>query len=184
MKTQPLIVFEGMDNSGKTTLSQKIAAEYPDAVWSKEPTFSTQIADELNSPKCKDEYYRETLFLEGRLERQKFYSENFVFLDRYLWTGMAYSKVFSPGVYDFVTRLYQNYRIFKKPTVTIYMDTPINLCQSREPALTINRLTAINDAYEATRRYVNTPIITMHGTGDLDANVAELKKKLSEYLHA
>ena len=182
MKAKPLIVFEGMDNSGKTTLSQRIAKEFPYAVWSKEPTFSTQIADELNSPQCKDEYDRETLSLEGRLERQTFYSDNFVFLDRYLWSGMAYSKVFSPGVYNFVTRLYQNYRIFKKPTVTIYMDTPIELCQKREPTLTIKRLTAIRDAYDETRKYVNTPIITMHGTGDLDSNVAELKEKLSVYI--
>lgn len=62
-----LVVFEGIDNSGKTTVSKELVKLFPGFSWTKEPTFSTEQADRLNSPECTDENYRESLFLESRL---------------------------------------------------------------------------------------------------------------------
>ena len=89
-----------------------------DFKWAHEPVFPSEFADKLNSDEYKEfPAKREVLFLEGRLGRQNFYNGNPVILDRYLWSGMAYAKAFSPSIYPFCQELYQNYRIFKKPGV-------------------------------------------------------------------
>lgn len=160
----PFIVFEGIDNSGKTTLSKALAAKYTDFKWTKEPNFTTEEADRLNSPECTDDAYREVLFLEGRLRNQGIYRSSPVFLDRYLWSGLAYAKAFSPSVYNFCVALYQDYRIFRKPSLTIFMETPVETCQRREPALSIDRLNMLRQAYRDTEQYVNTPIAYIDGS--------------------
>ncbi|MFA5436329.1 MAG: hypothetical protein WC372_09870, partial [Candidatus Neomarinimicrobiota bacterium] len=121
-----LIVFEGIDNSGKTSISkgvlQLLQKDFPldNWVWGKEPDFSTEEADRLNDPARKNnEADREILFLESRLRQLPKYRESNVVLDRYLWTGIAYSKLFSPSVFSFVSRLYQNENIFKVPDITV-----------------------------------------------------------------
>jgi len=173
-----LIVFEGIDNSGKTTLSKLLQSKLNNYIWSKEPIFTTEIADQLNSENCKDQYKREVLFLESRLNKQDCYKNNNVILDRYLWSGLSYAKCFSPDTFNFVKILYQNYRLFKKPDITIFIDTPVEICQSREPELTLDRLNNIRNAYIETEKYVNTPIIKISGTESIDTLVDILYNKI------
>jgi thymidylate kinase len=194
-----LIVFEGIDNSGKTSISQgvqkmlmadhlNLLKEYTKRegnatlenyvhtngswVWSKEPDFSTQEADRLNdTSKPMDEVEREILFLESRLRQLPKYHSNSTILDRYLWTGMAYAKVFSNSTFPFVSKLYQSHNIFKAPALTIFVDTPVEVCQQREPDLTLERLNKIRDAYLETEQFVQGPIHRISGEGSLEDNV-------------
>lgn len=179
---KPLIVFEGVDNSGKTTISKVLVERYNSFIWRKEPTFSTEVADMLNSPDSNlNDAQREVLFLRSRLNQQSVYRNNACLLDRYLWTGLTYAKAFSPSIYNFCQELYQDYHIFKKPTVTIFMETPLETCQSREPSLSMERLEKIRQAYRDTEKYVNTPIEYIDGTKSIDECVAACEEILRKY---
>lgn len=172
MTEKPLIVFEGIDHSGKTTVANKLAQKIPGFIFRHEPDFSSEEADMLNSPEFKgNDAKREVYFLESRLRCQEVYRSNSVILDRYLWTGMAYAKTFAPNSYNFTVELYQNYNIFKKPTLTFFMNTPVQTCFDRkEPSSkeTYERLDTIYKAYMDTKQYVNTPIVMVDGTMGVD----------------
>jgi len=200
MNVKPLlVVFEGIDNSGKTSISQEVhrilrddaigvsmlhARENTDEFlskyigtsrnswqWQKEPTFSTEEADRLNDPKVKmDQNEREVLFLASRLRQQRTYSLRSTILDRYLWTGMAYAKMFSPSCFDFTTKLYTQEDIFIMPDLTIFVDTPVELCHQREPEVSMDRLNGIRDAYLSTQQFVRGPVEIITGEGSLEEN--------------
>lgn len=169
-----LFVFEGIDNSGKTTLSKRLADNYfnAGAVWSKEPVFSTEMADKLNSPDSHlSDAEREVLFLEGRIKQQELYNSKTCFLDRYLWTGAAYAKAFSPSIYEFCEALYKSKMIFKRPSMTFFIDTPVEICVEREqmrpnpdPNVNIERLSLVRQSYMDTMHVVDdSPILFLDG---------------------
>jgi dTMP kinase len=185
MINYPFIVFEGIDHSGKTTVSKKIAESYRDFKWAHEPVFPSEFADKLNSDEYKEfPAKREVLFLEGRLGRQNFYNGNPVILDRYLWSGMAYAKAFSPSIYPFCQELYQNYRIFKKPTLYFFMDTPVDVCLSRrtpDSKETEEKLALKRQAYAETEQFVNSPIVYIDGKASVDECVEQCLAALREH---
>lgn len=108
-----MIAFEAPDKCGKSTLSvefqKMINKEFYDGnggvtidaqlgpfVWTKEPSFTSEEADRLNSLKdLKNQYKRELLFFESRVEHQDFLKKHNIICDRYAWSGMVYAKVFS-----------------------------------------------------------------------------------------
>jgi thymidylate kinase len=186
MLEKPLIVFEGVDHSGKTTVSQLLAKRYPEFVWSHEPNFSSEEADRLNSDEFKGKpARREVFFLESRLQQQSLYRNNAVFLDRYLWSGLAYAKAFSPSIYEFCRELYQDYNIFKKPTLTFFMDTPVQTCfERKEPTSTetVEKLGMLLRAYRDTEEYVNTAIVRIDGTDTVEGCLAQCEKALHQYI--
>ena len=178
MRSERFIVFEGVDNSGKTTVSKEIQKMMPWFTWTKEPVFSTEQADRLNSDEYKGkDAKREVLFLESRLSQQNLYKENPCLLDRYLWTGLAYAKAFSPSIYSFAEALYTNHNIFKKPDLYIFMDTPLESCYDREPALKKEpgRLERIRQAYRDTEHLIDTPIEYIDGSKSLAECIDEVK---------
>jgi thymidylate kinase len=63
------IVFEGIDGCGKTTLSKRFA-EIRTFIWTKEPRFSSEVADRLNLVD-KDTISREVEFLLDRVRHQQ-----------------------------------------------------------------------------------------------------------------
>ena len=165
------VVFEGVDNSGKTTISKKVAEYFPEMEWRKEPNFTTEEADRLNSDEFKGkDAKREVFFLEGRLANQKIYRDYPVILDRYLWSGMAYAKAFSPSISEFCNELYGNFNIFRKPSITFFMETPLETCYDREPKLKEEpgRLENIRSAYEATKDRVGCDVVTIDGTMSIE----------------
>jgi dTMP kinase len=164
------IVFEGVDNSGKTTISKKVAEYFPVFKWRKEPNFTTEEADRLNSDEFKGkDAKREVFFLEGRIENQKVYNSTPCLLDRYLWSGMAYAKAFSPTITDFCDELYSNFKIFRKPSLTFFMETPLETCYDREEALKKEpgRLERIRQAYRETEDRVGE-VVYIDGTKSID----------------
>lgn len=201
-----LVVFEGIDNSGKTTLSKevyrRVANDYlhvsdllgqtygadPDLTdmvwtWAKEPVFSTEQADKLNDPSNNMDYCdREILFLESRLSQQDTYHSYNTFLDRYVWTGMAYAKMFSNPLYDFCKKLYSNENIFKTPSLTIFVDTPVEICHEREPEVSIERLSGIRDAFLDSMGCVKGPVEIMDNNVSLEEAVGKVFALLRKYI--
>jgi len=180
-----MIVFEGIDNSGKTTVSKEfmsyLASQEPNVQWSwaKEPEFSTEEADRLNSGEV-DEFKREALFLESRNNRQQFYNQFNTVVDRYLWTGLAYAKKFSPNCYDFAKAIYTG-PMFKKPDLYIFVDTPVEVCDQRDPTVGIERLKDIRQAYLDAQQLIEEPIITISSVGSVEETLKDLIQKYEEF---
>ena len=71
-----------------------------------------------------------------------------------------------------------------KPTLTFFMETPLKTCQEREPSLSMARLDKIRMGYKETEKYVNTPIVVIDGTKDIDSCVKQCEDALYEYVPA
>jgi thymidylate kinase len=192
------IVFEGVDRSGKSTLSVKLCEwlnnkdlvflsqkvkGFTDKsfIWTKEPLFTSDEADRLNSEECKDEYGRESLFFESRLNHQSLLTSKNVVCDRYIWSGLAYAKMFSPNCYEFAKALYLNEKIFVQPDLYIFVDTPIEVCHSRGPEVELERLQAIRQCYLDTMPYIKTPIITISNEYDEETSFNNLIEEVKAH---
>lgn len=130
-----LIVLEGIDCSGKTTLS-KMLAEYlnehwmpdspsqpPNWVHDHEPRFSSTEADNLNI-KGIDPWQREYYFMKDRMGHQEFLNTHNVVLDRYILSGLAYAETFSKNVVPMMKSVYSIKREFKEPDLVVLVDMP------------------------------------------------------------
>ena len=160
------IAFEGIDRCGKTSLSlefQKylntefsdgkggvtIDRKYGSFVWTKEPSFTTAEADRLNNLKdLSSQYKREALFFASRLGHQDYIKKHNVICDRYVWSGMAYARVFSPGCFEFLREIYQNNDLFVQPDLYIYVNANIDTCLKRDPTLNMDTMLEIWKSYE------------------------------------
>jgi len=144
-----LIAFEGIDGSGKTTLARKFA-DMKEFLFTKEPTFSSEEADELNI-KHSNKADSEIEFLFDRVNHQKLIkkSEDIV-CDRYLWTGMAYCRVFNSEMYSFIRKVY-THSFFRRPDCYVFIDTPPKICSQRGKIQDLPTLEKIRKAYEITK---------------------------------
>lgn len=149
----PFICFEGIDNSGKTTLSKMLMQHYNgigpvecNYAWTKEPSFSSEEADRLNLHTA-DENEREALFLESKIRNQAFVmSQTNLIMDRYIVSGLVYSKVFSPSCYRLLRSIYMG-PMFRKPDLHIFVDTDPKICVSRGAEQSIEELQMLRAAY-------------------------------------
>lgn len=149
-----LIVFEGTDLSGKTTIAKEIAKRL-NFQFEHEPTFSSTFADEINFKKL-NAYQREFYFLLDRYEHQKVLSDKNTILDRYRLTGITYARVFGIDALEMARSIY-GLSQFKKPDLTIFIDMhPENAMKLNElrkdspdfnPKLTIEKLQQIRTSY-------------------------------------
>jgi len=186
------IVFEGIDGSGKSTLSVrlteylnnsyrdefnllKIDPHLSDFMWTKEPLFTTEEADRLNSPEYKNQYKREALFFESRLNHQEAMVGKNVVCDRYIWSGLTYSTLFSPACFAFATELYLDTSIFLQPDLYIFVDTPVEICYARRDSeVPMERLNAIRNTYLATKGLLKSPVITVTNEDKEDVSFQKL----------
>lgn len=186
------VCFEGPDGSGKTTLSVKFQMwlndEYRDKdgslladphlgdfIWTKEPTFSSDEADILNSEESPlNEYQRERVFFESRMRHQETLSCNNIVCDRYVWSGIAYAKVFSPHCFELTKELYLSENLFVLPDLYVFVDTPPEVCYDRDPSLNLDRLKTIREAYLSTREFIKSPILTVQGLGGEERTLQRL----------
>lgn len=177
-----LIVFEGIDASGKSTLSLsfqkylndefreeegllRLDPHLGDFIWTKEPMFTSEEADALNSPAFTNQYARERLFFESRLRHQDIISGKNIICDRYIWSGIAYAYRFSPECYEFAKELYLSENLFIQPDLYIFVDTVPEVCVDRDHSLDLDLLRELQQAYRTTQQYIQTPVITMQAIG-------------------
>jgi thymidylate kinase len=178
-----LICFEGLDRSGKTAMSsafvQWLNTDYRDVdgtlladphlgdfIWTKEPTFTTEEADLLNSKESPlNEYQRERVFFESRVRHQELLATHNVVCDRYVWSGIAYATVYSPNCVGMIKELYMSEDLFAIPDLYVFVDTPPEVCYDRDPSLDLEILKRIKLGYDSTRSTIKSPIITVQGLG-------------------
>jgi thymidylate kinase len=202
------IVFEGVDRCGKSTLSVEfqnwLNTEYLDNiggitldpelgpfVWTKEPSFTSAEADELNNLKdLSAQYKRELLFLESRIQHQDFLKQHNIVCDRYTWTGMVYAKVFSPGCFEFVKELYQSKKLFIQPDLYIRVNVNINTCIKRDPSLNMDTLLELWKSYELTSKVIEEmgiPILNINNeprSENPDESIQLVLKELTDRFKA
>jgi thymidylate kinase len=172
------IAFEGIDGSGKTTLS-KMLSETKGMVWTKEPTFSSGEADRLNL-RTLDHEKREALFLMDRVGHQNFLREHeYVVCDRYLWGARAYSKVFSPEMHEFLCHAYDS-EFFRKPDCFVFVDTPVEICTQRKQDQHPEHLRLLRQAYLDTWPE-RVMVVKLIAAGNPDEMFQELLSELSSF---
>ncbi len=125
-----LIVFEGIDGCGKSTLSKKLA-EKLNWKWEKEPMFSSEEADNLNL-NHQSGIEREVEFCIDRIKHQEIIKESSnIVCDRYIWSGLAYCLKYNKDAFDFSSIMYRH-NFFIKPSYYIFVQTPIDVCFNRK----------------------------------------------------
>jgi thymidylate kinase len=193
------LVFEGVDRSGKSTLSVnftqylnklyrdedgllKTDPHFGDFIWTKEPLFTSEESDLLNSPGYMDEYRRERLFFESRMNHQKLIAGKNVVCDRYIWTGLAYSSKYSPGCFRFAKELYLSESMFIRPDLYIFVDTPPEVCASRDESLDLDVLRELREAFLKTMDYIKTPIITIQAVDGEESTLRGLISVFEDHM--
>lgn len=177
------IVFEGIDGVGKSTLSKAVAQKI-NAVWTKEPTFTSEQADQLNL-KSKDSIEREVEFCIDRINHQSFISTSLkdvnLVCDRYIWSGLAYSSVFNPSAFAFAKAMYQH-KFFIKPDYYVLVEAPIDVCLARRKLTDDMRtkLIELRKAYLDTGSLVknDSTIIIVANNGPIKNTVDEILTKI------
>jgi thymidylate kinase len=194
-----LIIFDGIDKVGKSTLSVnftqylnklyrdedgllKIDPHFGDFIWTKEPLFTTEEADFLNSPGYIDEYRRERIFFESRMNHQKLIAGKNVVCDRYIWSGLAYANKYSPGCFRFAKELYLSENLFIRPDLYIFVDTPPEICASRDAALDLDVLRELRESFLKTKDYIKTPIITIQAVDGEESTLRNLINIFDEHM--
>lgn len=162
------IVLEGIDKVGKSTLSKELCRKLNQDTlegytWTKEPMFSSEEADTLNSPEYKDPVKRESLFFMSRSSHQSTMKLKNVVCDRYIWTGISYAMVFSPQCYEFAKELYLS-DLFVKPELHIFLDISPEISVLRDPQLDVNLLHKIRDSFLYNQKFMSCPCIHIQAT--------------------
>jgi thymidylate kinase len=183
------IVFCGVDKSGKTSLSKafcewlnKNSLKGGNWKWTKEPTFSSEFADKINSAIKHDEFARERYFLADRLKHQKELQGNIV-CDRYIWSGLAYANIFSPRCFEFVKELYLNSDLFLQPDYNIFVNTPVEVCVKRDPKLVKDTLDELHNSFYEMLPLIRSKskIIYINASGSLENSLKLLVEEFYKY---
>jgi len=190
------IAFEGIEQSGKSTLSVKFTSylnksdedgllkidpHFGDFIWTKEPSFSPEEANKLNTSPYMDEYRRERLFFESRIRHQNQLAGKNVVCERYLWSGLAYAHRYSKDCFRFLKELYTSDSLFIPPDLYVFINTPVEVCCERDPSLDIDIQKELQASYTATESYIKVPILRIEPLDDEDATVNLLINLFEEY---
>jgi thymidylate kinase len=193
-----LIVFEGINKSGTSTLSLqfvqylnklfrgkdgllKLDPHFGDFIWTKEPSFTSEESELLNKPSYVDEFKREKIFFESRIRHQKIIAGKNTVCDRYIWTGMAYTYKYSPNCFRFAKELYLSENLFIQPDLYVFVDTPPGVCYERDTSLDLDTLRELREAFIKTKEYVRVPTITIPSVDGEDQALARLIQEFVDY---
>jgi len=195
MDTKYLICIEGADGSGKTTLSKELKLylnkvnPLDEWIYQHEPNFDSGMADQLNFVKGNP-WKREFYFMLDRIRHQNILCHHNVCLDRYILSGIAYSKVFSPEVTVMAESIY-SLPEFKKPDVIFLLSaTPefiIEVNNKRKetpdynPKLTTEYIAKIQEAFISTKELIREWEIGCH-TITIDGSIQDTTSKMVNIL--
>lgn len=192
-----LIAFEGTERAGKSTLSIKFASylngcrdgdlliidpHFGDFIWTKEPSFSSEEANQLNTPGYVDEYRRERLFFESRIRHQNYIAGKNIVCERYLWSGLAYAYKYSFNCFRLIKEFYNSESLFIQPDLYIFIDTPVETCLERDPDLDIDIQRELHEAYLKTKEYIKSPIINIKAIGEEEHTLKDLIILFDEHM--
>lgn len=163
-----LIIIEGIDNSGKSTIAKEMANRF-NFRFDHEPTFSSTFADQINFENMNS-YQREFYFLIDRYKHQEVLKEYDTIMDRYILSGLAYASAFGKDIFGkdalVMARFIYQLQEFKKPNLTIFVDMhPENAMKLNDlrrgtetfnPKLTIEKLNDIRRSYYNEIAYIQT----------------------------
>jgi len=144
------INIEGPDLSGKTIIAKELAIRLKGQYY-HEPTFTSEKADKLNQPGINP-WIREYYFLKDRMKNQSRYSipNTSIVLDRYILSGLAYARVFSPQVLEMISSIY-SLSDFKQPDVVFYIKTDLSfnykMSQLRGEVIDLKQIEKLQNAF-------------------------------------
>jgi dTMP kinase len=127
-----LVVLEGIDGSGKSTLVSKLKSRLPDAMFTREPTSSIwgkRLREKLSGKEVSSSF--EQLFLRDRLyHNRNFIKPNlenfdFIFSDRYYFSTAAYQGENEENAMS-IAEKYSQYARIVKPNIVIFLNLPVS----------------------------------------------------------
>lgn len=149
-----LIVLEGIDCSGKSTIA-KLLADKLGYEHEHEPTFTSVEADNLNF-KNMDDWQREFMFAIDRYKHQGVLNSYNVVLDRYVLSGLAYANYFGCEARPMVKSIYNMENIFKRPRQIQFLKMDPKICfeinESRKGTEEYNPMLGLSTMYELSQR--------------------------------
>ena len=134
-----LIIFEGLDGSGKTTqcqlLKEKLKNDGHNVVLSKEPTdgkYGTILRKSFDYKRNSAEWELEQMILDRKqhikdLIKPSLDENKIVIIDRYVFSNMAYQG--AAGINPNLILKKNDFAI--KPNLTILIDAPVKMCLER-----------------------------------------------------
>lgn len=195
-----LIVFEGLDFSGKTTTINNLISELQkykmDAVYNSfaYKNKKTLIGRILGIYKCTSLMILDLVYTNLRFIKKALNNGKLIFQDRYLYSVLAYDSVkgnFLHDIYIFVSRL------IVKPDLIVYLYAPVDVLVERarktskklskkDKLIIEDRKFSINVGKEMLRLIKDTRILFIElNTSDNDAKsiTSYLKNKLVFHLN-
>lgn len=194
----PLIVFEGIDGSGTTTISKRVAENYTklgrETIWTCEPT--TDIAGKLFREIFEGKHgelpsWRAMMHLiqadrEMHVERIKgaLTKGQFVICDRYWLSTLVYQSVSADTEKDVAQKLITTLNVhIPQPDVTLILDVEVEEAQRRRnrPADLFEKNEFLKKVREAYLEVRGMQVRRIYTTGkDEEAVYQEVEQQLKE----
>ena len=157
-----LVTIEGLDGSGKTTVCEQLAAEYPDATITREPTHSWYGEAVRQSVNTEDADPVAELFLYmadhadhlSRVIEPALTANRLVISDRYIDSRYAYQGATLAGTLAepvaYIKQLHAP--ITRQPALTVYLDidpeTAVERTEQANKFERLEHLRAVQENYE------------------------------------
>jgi len=181
----PLIVFEGIDGSGKTSLSQMISKEYHYR-WSCEP-YNNNYRELISKSLVAEE--RALLFAADRALHCKVLNYDLGFLpcvvDRYIYSNIAYQSVLDKLPQPYLWAI-QPLNVIKPSLIILLTCNPhvsVARCKKRNEYWTKTNLENIQNAYIKIIESTHIPTIILNTDKPKNSVLEECKKKMSSFFN-
>jgi thymidylate kinase len=112
--------------------------------------------------------------------------KNFI-CDRYIWSGLVYCLKYNTGSYDFIKEFYAH-KFFPKPKITIFVDTPVEVCFERAKARTGKSPQSLETLKDLRQTYLDTQykiekistVITVASIKDIEKLATSIVRKIKK----